>query len=178
MSDTSETPAPAPDRPPVAARAGRPPRNFRTDNLTRALRLVAVGIVAATVLTVIVIYPNLPDEIPTHFGPTGEADGWGPKSSLFLLVGIGAAVVCGIAWLSRHPEWLNYLGVVTELNAQDHYRNGEQMTVWMAVCMAVLFAGIPLSAVAQGSMGWPILVAGAGVIVSLVVGVTRMIRIR
>src|SRR5205823_14506695 len=30
-------------------------------------------------------YPQLPEQIPTHFGFTGKPDGWGPKRALWIL---------------------------------------------------------------------------------------------
>ena len=45
-------------------------------------------ILAALAVHIIVVYPLLPETIPTHWNFKGEIDGWGGKSSLWLLYGI------------------------------------------------------------------------------------------
>lgn len=177
MSDAS--PEQSPETGPIAVGGSlaRPARTYTTGLVTRTLRRVAVGIMAATILATLVSYPHLPEEIPVHFGITGQADGWGPRWSVFLVLGIGAAIICGVAWVSRHPAWFNYLAVITESNAQEQYRNGEQMMVGVLLASSVLFAGIPLSTIANLNFGWLIAAAGIGMVASVVVGIARMIRL-
>lgn len=31
------------------------------------------------------IYPSLPDIVPTHWGASGQVNGWGPKSTVLIL---------------------------------------------------------------------------------------------
>ncbi|WP_125099039.1 DUF1648 domain-containing protein [Leucobacter chromiireducens] len=177
MSDAS--PEQSPETGPIETGAprGRPARTYTTGTVTRVLRWVAVGVMVLTIAAALLSYPSLPEEVPVHFGLSGEPDAWGPKSSIFLLVGIGAAVVFGVAWLSAHPAWFNYPSTVTRENAQEHYRNGEQMMVWLLLCLAVLFSGILFSSLAPITVGWLIAAAGGGIFVSLGVGVARMFRI-
>jgi len=49
--------------------------------------LAAVGLLSAIFL-VVFNYRELPQRIPTHFDASGVANGWGDKSSLWVLVGI------------------------------------------------------------------------------------------
>jgi len=42
------------------------------------------------------IFPNLPEQIPTHFGIEGKPDAWGPKNSIYLAPTILSAVGCAI----------------------------------------------------------------------------------
>jgi hypothetical protein len=44
-------------------------------------------------------YPNLPERIPTHFGFTGEADGWGARWTIFLMPLIGTLMFVLDYWL-------------------------------------------------------------------------------
>ncbi|RVU25978.1 DUF1648 domain-containing protein [Sandaracinomonas limnophila] len=42
------------------------------------------------------IFPDLPEQIPTHFGIEGKPDAWGPKSSIYVAPTILSAVGCAI----------------------------------------------------------------------------------
>lgn len=59
------------------------------------------------------VYPDLPERIPLHFGPDGQADRWGDRTlvSWLLLPLIGAGTVAllyGVmAWCRRRPDLLN-----------------------------------------------------------------------
>jgi len=50
------------------------------ENVTEVLAVLGI-IVNALILYY--YWPALPDVIPTHFGISGEADGWGSKNTLF-----------------------------------------------------------------------------------------------
>lgn len=160
----------------ASGHAQRPLRAYRTGAVTRWLRIATVAFSAAVVLAVLVKYPSLPETVPTHFGPTGEADAWGSRASILLLVFINCALVGGMTWLSYRPRWFNYPGEITEENAQRMYRLGEQMLVWVNAGCALLFAGI-LADIAFGigtvSLALP---AAIGLVVVAVWGLVRMLR--
>lgn len=176
MSDAS------PELPPdtgtirLGAAPGRPARTYVTGRITGALRWAALALVWTAVVLTVVRFPGLPETVPTHFGPAGP-DSWGPRSSVFVLVGIAVAVTAGIAWLSRHPRSFNYLGTLTEANAQAHYRVGEQLMVWILCCSALIFTGALLSVLFGAGYVAFATVGGIGMIVSIGVGITRMVRI-
>ena len=47
-------------------------------------------------LSVFVYYPDLPDEIPTHFNGRGQADAFGSKQSIWVLMGVFSSIFIGI----------------------------------------------------------------------------------
>jgi uncharacterized membrane protein len=59
------------------------------------------------------VWPDLPDRIPVHFGIDGRPDGWAEKSltSWFVLPGVAVALTFLMgavrALLSRNPRWVN-----------------------------------------------------------------------
>lgn len=62
---------------------------------------IIIGIILLLTLVVTVFfYPSLPDIIPTHWGPSGEIDGTGPKYAVFM--GLGVAVL--VNWLMLFAE--------------------------------------------------------------------------
>jgi uncharacterized membrane protein len=58
-------------------------------------------------------WPELPDQIPTHFNASGVPDAWKPKSSgtWLLAPGVGLALVLGMGFfrlmLPKRPGWVN-----------------------------------------------------------------------
>lgn len=123
----------------------RPARTYLTGKVTRALRFVALTGVGVMALYVAFTYGELPDTVPTHFDFTGEADDWGPKWTIWVLVGTNAVMVALATWLSTRPRWFNYLSEITVDNAQDLYREGERLMVWVSLAVMVVFCGAILS---------------------------------
>lgn len=120
----------------------RPGREYVTGVWTRRIRSASrIAMIAGTTAGLVAL-PFLPAEIPTHFGFTGEADAWGPKWSLVIVLALWAALQVGLDLLSRHPRLFNYPAPLTSENVQRLYRAGEQMVVWLCACVAVMFLGV------------------------------------
>lgn len=73
-------------------------------------------------LSVFVYYPDLPDEIPTHFNGRGQADAFGSKQSIWILMGVFSSIFIGIYILNKYPHLHNYTVKITEENALKNYR--------------------------------------------------------
>ena len=73
-------------------------------------------------ISVFVYYPGLPDEIPTHFNGRGEADAFGSKQSIWMLMGVFSSIFIGLYILNKYPHLHNYTVKITEQNALKNYR--------------------------------------------------------
>lgn len=150
----------------------RPARTYTTGNVTRALRVLAWAAVAGVAAFVGLTYDSVPDTVPLHFAVTGEADDWGPKWTIWALVGVTIMLVGLLTWLSTRPRWLNYPIGITETNAQHLYREGERMLVWISLAVAVVFWGAILTIYEIDN---PLLIMG--MIAMPVLVVTTLIRL-
>lgn len=151
----------------------RPAREYATGPWTRWLRRVALLAIVVTAAWLLVVYPSLPQTVPTHFDVSGEPDAFGGRASVLWLVALMTAmgVLCG--WLSTKPRLFNYPGAVTEQNAQAVYREGERMMVWVLAALAIVFVGIGLSIV--GGPGAIVNGVGiAGMLASVIAGLIRL----
>ncbi|WP_347754360.1 DUF1648 domain-containing protein [Agrococcus sp. ProA11] len=156
-------------------RPQRPTRSYATDPLTRAVRVVALVGVASIAVWLLLLYPALPQRVPTHFDAGGTADAWGDKSNVLLLIAVFVVMSGAIAWLSTKPHWANYPAAVTPSNAQRLYREAERMLAWLLVPIAVLFAGIALSQLSVPAA--PLLLLGTGGLLAVTaIGVARLLR--
>lgn len=55
------------------------------------------------------LYPSLPDSVPTHWGASGQANGWGPKSTVLIMAALPALMLILMAALPRiDPKRQNY----------------------------------------------------------------------
>lgn len=66
-------------------------------------------------------YNALPEKIPSHFNIRGEVDGYGSKSSLFILPTIASMLFIGLTVLSRFPHSFNYPVKISSTNAINQY---------------------------------------------------------
>jgi uncharacterized membrane protein len=55
--------------------------------MARKYWIIAIFLTLATWMVAIYAYPNLPQRVPTHWNIEGKVDGWGHKSTLFLMPG-------------------------------------------------------------------------------------------
>ena len=58
----------------------------RTTLYQRIAGILAPLMLLGSIVYILIIWHTLPEKIPTHFGPSGAADGYGHKSTLVMLV--------------------------------------------------------------------------------------------
>jgi hypothetical protein len=83
-------------------------------------------------------WPLLPETVPTHFGFSGEADGWGSKTNLLILPISAVVLYLILTVVGFFPHTYNYPWKITEKNAWDQYRLAQALigclkveTIWM-----------------------------------------------
>ena len=54
----------------------------------KKINIVIACLLAITLVYILIVYPSLPDLIPTHFGVSGDADGYSKKSYIFVIYGL------------------------------------------------------------------------------------------
>jgi uncharacterized membrane protein len=77
----------------------------KTDWVTEIITVVGL---IMTLSWVVIYYNELPSIIPTHFGATGEPDGYGNKWLLFLLPAIAVAIYLTATLADKFPQLMNY----------------------------------------------------------------------
>jgi uncharacterized membrane protein len=97
---------------------------------------------AAQVLIPLAAWADLPDQVPAHFGPTGEVDRWNGRGMVWALPVVGALLWGGLLLISKIPHTFNYPWVITEENAPDLYRLSRSMLLWINTECALMFAVI------------------------------------
>lgn len=115
----------------------------------RPLDWVLEGICLIGLILLLVIpsvrFVDLPETIPVHFSATGEPDGWGSRTTIFLLPGVGLVLYGLLTFVGRKPHRYNYLWSITEENATRQYALAMRMmvllkceVVWLQTLLALL----------------------------------------
>ncbi|TNM55935.1 DUF1648 domain-containing protein [Brevibacterium sediminis] len=130
-----------------------------------------ISILLTTTLTAVVVvgYPIIPDEVPTHFTLVGKADSYGQKWTLLPVLAIVAAIALGLAWISRRPDEARLPFLLDAENRAAVHAEIERLLVWASASFTVMYAGTVLAA-----FGWtnsPLLfLGGLALAGSLIVG--------
>ena len=130
--------------------------------------------------------------IPVHFGVNGEADDWGTRDELCLVV--GAITVALWAFLAAMVRWTDRLPwSLVNIPRKDHWSRPENESVararlaedmaltgvWTMVLIAALMPAMALSVRAgetTGVLGWSLAVVIVGLTVALLVAILRRQR--
>jgi hypothetical protein len=121
--------------------------------------ILAVLGLLSTIFAVVFNYRELPQRIPTHFGLSGAVDGWGDKSSLWMLVGIACFLYAVLSLVRFLPPGAMNMPVAPEQRAAALPMTLE-MIAWVKAETTCLFAYIVGSSVAvvegrsQGLGAW------------------------
>lgn len=128
----------------------RPRINIRMTSFDWALEIICIAGIGLTVFWIVASYPKLPDTIPTHYGASGVADGFGSKSMLWIL-----PVVMGITYVIqtiavRYPHLFNYPIAITEENAARQYKNQVLMLRVLKPIIVIIFMHISYATIQNG----------------------------
>ncbi|MFJ7737024.1 DUF1648 domain-containing protein [Lysinibacillus sp. NPDC097287] len=126
------------------------------------------GIFLASILYIIIMWGQLPDEVPGHFNGAGEVDRWGSKVELFILPFIGLFLWILLGLLEKAPHMHNYPARLNENNVEAFYLNSRKILNDVKNYCLIIFAVISFQMVriALGdaqSLGWwflPLVIIG------------------
>ncbi|MEJ7692363.1 DUF1648 domain-containing protein [Daejeonella sp.] len=118
------------------------------------IALETLGWLALLAFWILVLanYPNLPDNIPTHFNGSGQPDRYGAKGNIFTLTIVASMLFLFMTLLNRMPHVFNYLVEITTENALRQYTNATKMMRFLKVTIVLIFGLISFETI-QSSMG-------------------------
>jgi uncharacterized membrane protein len=99
-------------------------------------------------------FSDLPEQIPTHFGASGEADKFGSKNTIFLLPVLSLVLVAGFVFLTKFSHKFNYLNKITPENAAFEYRKMRIVLRLVSTLTSLMFLIITLN-ILQTAAGAP-----------------------
>ncbi|GAA0589915.1 hypothetical protein GCM10009001_02330 [Virgibacillus siamensis] len=87
----------------------------------KLFNFLSFAVIITTIVYTITQYDSLPDRIPTHFNAQGEADGWGSRTTIFILPTITALSFILLYFLTKAPHIFNLPVKITDENAPRIY---------------------------------------------------------
>lgn len=126
---------------PLKRPASAPPQKF-----SRILEVISAAILLGGIVYFVFTYIGLPDRVPVHFGPNGQADSWGSKNESL----IGPLILSGSALLvlivARFPRMYNVpIAPRTEVGWQRSYTLTRNMLLWISCGMGAMVWNIAFS---------------------------------
>lgn len=92
---------------------------------------------------VLLNYNSIPETVPLHFDAQGNADNFGSKHNIWILMGIMTLLFIGIYILGKSARYLrNYTVTITEDNALKNYRFSARILRIVNLFDLLLFAYI------------------------------------
>ena len=113
------------------------------NTMRKNLEAISLGALALTIwITWQAFHEShpLPAQIPTHFDAAGNANGWGPPSTLLLLPVIAAVIYLTITVIAQFPVLFNYPVAVTEENRARLEALTLEMIAWLKAELVCFFA--------------------------------------
>ncbi len=105
----------------------------------KLLELLGWGAVISIWVIVLIYYPDLPDNIPTHYNGRGVVDAVGDKASIFTLPTVATLLFIGLTILHKFPHRYNYLVTITPDNARQQYTLATRMLRYLKLVIVIIF---------------------------------------
>ena len=100
---------------------------------------VSIFALVGSVVLVIVNWPMIPDQIPTHFDASGQPDGSGGKGFLWFLVAMNFGIYLLLTAASRYQRLINLPFRVNRDAPETRQILRSMMNLLKAVLMAMVF---------------------------------------
>ena len=102
-------------------------KNWKTMILTSLVILLPI-------LAGLMLWDQLPDQMPTHWGPNGQPDAWGSKLEAVVLL---PAILLGIHWLCAAVTGL-------DPKKENHGKKPTQLVLWLCPSLALILGAVSL----------------------------------
>ena len=107
----------------------------------RILGILAPVVLLGSIVFVLIRFPSLPEQIPTHYNFAGEIDGYGGRFSLLLMPLIGLVMDASLVLVGRFPKSWNTGVRVTLYNRVRVYRLVRDLLAELRFTTALFFGG-------------------------------------
>jgi len=128
----------------------RPKIKIQPTKTNWVLDIVGLIGVIFTVVVVITSYNDLPDTISTHYNVSGQPDGYGGKSILFVLPAVAIVTYLIMTIGVRFPYTFNYPFEITEENAERQYKNMTLMIRTLKTFIVMIFGYLTYATIQNG----------------------------
>ena len=152
---------------------------MRKEIIYLIMNIIGVLALLGSTLFVIIMWSQIPDQIPTHYNFAGEADGYGGKGALIFMMVLAWFMFILITVLMRFPNTWNMPVKVTAENKARLYSITRAMLEIVKMLTSLLFAVMLINAAIATPMPRFILIALiAAMLLSIIMGIFMMYKNR
>ena len=126
---------------------------LRYTRVQKALEILALLVVAGTIIYLVLAWRYIPDKVPGHYGAGGVPDRWDSKGSVLILPVTGLLLYLMITGLQRVPGIWNTGVKVTEENSAFIYSNLMSMIIMIKLSLLIIFLYITVQSVRCEPLG-------------------------
>jgi uncharacterized membrane protein len=131
----------------------RPKIKLTLTKLDWIVEIVALAFLIILIALPIVSFDKLPEIIPTHFNGAGEPDGYGSRSTLWILPLTSVFMYTLMTVLEAFPQIYNYPVEITEENAPAQYRIATRLIRILKTVIMVIFSFISFQTIRTATGG-------------------------
>ncbi len=110
--------------------------------LQKLWELLAALLLVALIAFLLMEWPRLPQNIPTHYNGAGQPDAWGGKGSLAALAAVTVMMYAMLTAVTFLPAIWNLPVRTTEENRQQVYTQTKTMLCWTKLVIVAVFCYI------------------------------------
>ena len=107
----------------------------------RILGILSPVVLLGSIAFILIRFPSLPEQIPTHYNMAGEIDGYGGRFSLLLMPLIGLVMDASLVLVGRFPKSWNTGVRITLYNRVRVYRLLRDLLAELRFTTALFFGG-------------------------------------
>lgn len=119
----------------------------------KALEALSALVLLAAIAVTILLWGELPSQLPGHFNAAGQIDSWVGKGSVWFLLGINAALWLLLTVVSQFPNAWNMPVQVTPQNREAVFHTALTMLLTLKLCIMLMFAYILFHVLAVKLLG-------------------------
>ncbi len=106
------------------------------------LDALSILLIFLTFMYVFAVWPELPDQLPTHYNFAGEVDGWSGRSSIWLLPVLSAVIFATTSLSMFFPKYINLPVRITDENRRRVIHEALLMMGFLKLIMIAMFSAI------------------------------------
>lgn len=107
-----------------------------------AIEFLGLSFLIILIIIPLIYYNRLSERIPVHFNAAGTPDGFGSRSSLFILPATGLFMYLLLTVLAAFPHIFNFPVTITPENAEVQYRLATRLLRILKTVILILFSFI------------------------------------
>lgn len=121
--------------------------------MRKAMNYIGFLAWAISLVMTIIYFPQLPNEVPSHYDFRGEADSWANKWFIFFIPTISIGLWLLMGQLEKYPQFINMPGFKVDSASPRQIANMKEMAYVMRFAIVLFLSWMTIQVVLQAVDG-------------------------